>query len=302
MLEVCLLGIGGTMPLPDRHLTALMVRYNGHSILIDCGEGTQVAIRKQGWSLHPIDVILFTHFHADHIAGLPGLLLSLSKQDRTEPVHIIGPEGLIRCVRALCTIAPGLPYDLKLTELRSEDQIFQIDGLRIEPFRAFHSVPCYGYSLILNRAGKFNPQKAQELGIDKRYWKRLQKGERIQTENRDLTPEMVLGPPRKGLKVTYCTDTRPTENIARHARGADLFICEGTYGDETKYDNAIEYRHMLFREAAELARTAKVKELWLTHYSPSMPDPLKYLDTAKAIFPHTVAPLERRSVDLQFSQ
>ena len=197
MLDVCLLGTGGMMPLPYRWLTSLMVRYNGSSLLIDCGEGTQIAIKEKGWSFKPIDVICFTHYHGDHISGLPGLLLTMGNADRKEPLTLIGP---------------------------------------------------------------------------------------------------------KGLKITYATDTRPTESILENAKHADLFICEGMYGEKDKLKKAKEYKHMTFYEAAELAKAAEVKEMWLTHYSPSLNRPEEYLKDARDIFGNTVASRDGQSVELVFEE
>jgi len=300
MLNVCLLGTGGTMPLPGRALTALIVRYQGKSVLIDCGEGTQLAVREAGWSMKPIDAILFTHCHADHIAGLPGFLLTMGKQGRTETVRLIGPPGLAACVNGLRVVAPELPYEVEVTQLAQPEQSFFLDGLRVEAFAVDHAVPCCGYSLNVDRAGKFDPERAQAAGIAKQYWNRLQKGESVEAESGVYTPDMVLGAARKGLKVTYCTDTRPTQRIEQYAAGSDLFICEGMYGDEEKLDKAMENKHMLCREAAVLASRAAVGELWLTHYSPSMADPQIYLEGVRSIFPNTVFPEDRRSLELCF--
>ncbi len=300
MLDVCLLGTGGTMPLPERHLTSLMVRYKGRSLLIDCGEGTQVAIKEQGWSMNPIDVILFTHCHADHIAGLPGLILTMAKQGRTKPVRIIGPKGLKECVKALCVIVPKQPFETEVTEIDHENQRFFFEDVRIEAFGTEHSIPCFGYTLAISRKGKFDLHKALTLGIEKKYWGRLQKGETLVLDGNTYTPDLVLGPERKGIKLTYCTDTRPTENITMHAKHSDLFVCEGMYGDDAKLDKALEYKHMLFSEAAMTAKKAEVKELWLTHYSPSMPDPREYLSAVKKIFQNTIAPKNRQSTVLKF--
>ncbi|MDE6202847.1 MAG: ribonuclease Z, partial [Lachnospiraceae bacterium] len=225
MLDICLLGTGGMMPLPYRWLTAMMARYNGQSILIDCGEGTQIALKEKGWSPKPVDVICFTHFHADHISGLPGMLLTMGNAERTEPLLLVGPKGLSKVVMSLRVIAPELPFAVDCMELTEAEHILHFDGFRIEAFKVNHNVPCYGYSIVIERTGKFQMDRALELGIDKRFWNRLQKGEKIDTGDRVLTPDMVLGPPRKGIKVTYCTDTRPTEGIVRHAAGSDLFIC-----------------------------------------------------------------------------
>lgn len=301
MLDVCLLGTGGMMPLPYRWLTSLMVRYNGSSLLIDCGEGTQIAIKEKGWSFKPIDVICFTHYHGDHISGLPGLLLTMGNADRTEPLTLIGPKGLERVVNALRVIAPELPFPIKCIEIREPEETFEMNGYRLKAFRANHNVLCYGYTMEVDRAGKFDVERAKEAEIPQKYWGILQKGEMVEYEDRVLTPDMVLGPARKGLKITYCTDTRPTDSIKNNAEGSDLFICEGMYGEKDKQKKAREYKHMTFYEAAELARDAKVRELWLTHYSPSLTKPEEYMDDVREIFPAAVAAKDRRSVELVFS-
>lgn len=234
MLDLCLLGTGGMMPLPKRWLTSLMTRYNGSSLLIDCGEGTQLAIKECGWSFNPIDTICFTHYHADHISGLPGLLLTMGNADRTKPVTMIGPKGLEKVVNSLRVIAPELPFKINFIELNEDIQTIHINGYEIEAFKVHHKIVCYGYNIKINRQGKFQVDKAVENGIPKEYWSRLQKGEIIQTADKVFKPEMVLGEPRRGIKVTYCTDTRPLPVIAKMAKDADLFICEGMYGERIR--------------------------------------------------------------------
>ena len=302
MLELCLLGCGGMMPLPYRKLTSLMARYNGSSILIDCGEGTQVAIREKGWSFKPIDVICFTHYHADHISGLPGLLLTLGNAEREDPLLMIGPRGLARVVNSLRVIAPDLPFPIEFYELSGPEETISAAGCRIEAFRVQHNVPCYGYSILIDRAGRFDVDKARENQVEMKYWSRLQKGETIQLDDRILTPDLVLGPPRKGLKCTYTTDTRPAGTIAEHARGADLFICEGMYGEPERQQKAKEYKHMTFYEAARLAKKAGVKEMWLTHYSPSLVRPEPYMDAVKKIFPQARPGKDGKSITLAFEE
>ncbi len=302
MLDVCLLGTGGMMPLPYRALTSLMLRYNGMNILVDCGEGTQVSIKQQGWTVKPIDVICFTHFHADHISGLPGLLLTLGNADRTEPITMIGPKKLGKVVNSLRVIAPELPFDINFIELEEAEESFTFNGLRINAFRVNHNVTCYGYSFEIDRAGRFDPNRAKEQQIPLQFWGRLQKGEVIEDDGKKYTPDMVLGPARKGLKLTYCTDTRPTEGIVKNAFRSDLFICEGMYGEPDKLSKAKENKHMTFYEAAKLAKEAEVEELWLTHYSPSLVRPQDYKDEVCKIFNSTVIPKDRRTTTLVFEE
>jgi ribonuclease Z len=291
------------MPMPHRWLTSLMVRYNGKSILIDCGEGTQIALKEKGWSPHSIDVICFTHFHADHISGLPGMLLAMGNAERTEPLLIVGPKNVQKIVHSLRIIAPQLPYEIDFHELKEKEEGIELaPGLNLSAFRVAHNITCYGYTVKVSRIGRFNVERAQEANIDMRYWNRLQKGETIETEAGILTPDMVLGPPRKGLKITYCTDTRPVEAIVNHAKGADLFICEGMYGEPDKQDKAKEYKHMTFYEAARLARAAGVKELWLTHFSPSLIRPQIFMKAVREIFPHAHAGKDGKSKELVFEE
>ena len=288
------------MPLPYRWLTALMVRYNGSSLLIDCGEGTQIAIKEKGWSFKPIDVICFTHYHGDHISGLPGLLLTMGNADRTEPLTLVGPRGLERVVNALRVIAPELPFPIKYVEITEPEQTFEMNGYRLKAFRVNHNVLCYGYTMEVDRAGKFDVERATAAQIPQRYWGVLQKGETVEAEGQTYTPDMVLGPQRKGIKLTYCTDTRPTDSIRNNAKGSDLFICEGMYGEKDKQKKAKEYKHMTVYEAARLAREADVGELWLTHYSPSLTRPEEYMDDVREIFPRAIAAKDRRTAELVF--
>ena len=263
MLDVCLLGCGGMMPLPYRYLTALMTRFNGSSLLIDCGEGTQVAVKEKGWSFKPIDVICFTHYHGDHISGLPGLLLTMGNADRREPLTLIGPKGLERVVGCLRVIAPELPFPIIFKEIEGAEQTFEMNGYRLKAFRVNHNVLCYGYTLEIDRAGKFDAAKAKAQEIPLPYWSRLQNGETI-------------------------------------AEGADLFICEGMYGEKGKAAKAVEYKHMTFYEAAEIARGAQVREMWLTHYSPSLTHPEPYMDEVWKIFPGAKAGKDGMSAELMF--
>ena len=302
MLDLCSLGTGGMMPLPYRWLTSLMLRYNGSSLLIDCGEGTQIAIREKGWSFRPIDIICITHFHGDHISGLPGILLAMSNSDRTEPLTMIGPKGLERVVKALRVIAPELPFEIKFIELTEPQQQIRLHGYVIDAFKVNHRVTCYGYSISIERAGMFEVDKAKQNDVPMRFWSRLQKGETIESDGRVYFPELVLGPARKGLKVTYTTDTRPTDSIVRNAKDSDLFICEGMYGEKGDVNNAVKYKHMTFEEAGRLAKQAGVKELWLTHYSPALNRPEQYIEDVRQIFQNSYPGKDKKSLELNFEE
>lgn len=301
MLDVCLVGTGGTMPLKNRRLTSAVFRSNGKCILVDCGEGTQVAIKEAGFTFKPIDVLCITHFHADHISGLPGLLLSMGNEGREDTLTIIGPRGIEYVVNSLRIIAPGLPFDIRFIEVSEPETVIDISGFRITAFHVRHTVECLGYKFEIDRIGKFDVEKARINNVPQCVWSTLQKNKSAEYNGVTYTSDMVLGQARKGIKVLYCTDTRPLPIISDHAQNADLFICEGMYGDPKKQERAEETCHMMFHEAAKLAKQANTDRLWLTHYSPSLEFPEEFIDKATDIFQNTIAASDGEKITIKFA-
>lgn len=287
MVEMCLLGTGGTLPLADRALSSLYLRVNGRALLIDCGEGTQVGIRRLGWGFRCMDGLVLTHFHGDHCTGIAGLLLSLEKAGREESFEIYGPPGLKRVIEGLCVIVPRLSFPVRLHEYPPEGSAFEMIGLRIRSFPVNHGIPCYGYRLELPRKGAFDPEKARALKVPVGDWKLLQEGESIRVGLHRVHPEDVMGPPRKGITLVFSTDTRPCETLEKYAADADLAILEGMYAEEEKYPLAVKNHHMMYREAAEIAKNCRVQHLVLTHFSTSVEQPEEGLEAATAVFPDT---------------
>ena len=303
MLELCTLGTGGTLPLPDRALSSLYVRQNGRAMLIDCGEGTQVGIRKLGWGFRCIEDVLLTHYHGDHCTGLAGLLLSLEKAGKTEALRIWGPKGLKRVVEGLCVIVPPLSYPVLLHELPPEGEELEAIGLQIRAFPVDHGgIPCYGYRMTLPRKNVFSPEKAKALGVAVTEWKKLQEGETVRAAGRKIRPEEVFGAPRKGITVVFSTDTRPCETLKRYTKDADLLILEGMYADEEKLPQALKNHHMMFREAAEIARDGGAEALILTHFSTSLEDPEAYLPETRKIFERTWAAKDGQTVTMRYPE
>ena len=284
MLEMCTLGTGGTLPLPTRALSSLYVRVNGRAMLIDCGEGTQVGIRRLGWGFRCLDGLVLTHYHGDHCTGIAGLLLSLEKAGRDEPFIIYGPAGLKKVVEGLCVIVPKLSFAVRLQEFGPGGLDFELIGLKIRAFPVNHGIPCYGFNIELPRTPVFDPEKARMLEIPMKDWKRLQLGENVRIGLKKFSPEDVQGRERKGIRFVYATDTRPCETLEKNASGADLLILEGMYAEEADRPLALKNHHMLFSESAEIAERARTARLVLTHFSTRLDDPESGLTACRNIF------------------
>lgn len=312
MIDIALLGTGGGMPMINRYLSASLINYRGRKILIDCGEGTQVSMRILGWGFKSIDIICITHGHGDHTVGLPGLLATIGNSGRTEPLTIVGPEGIEEIVNGLRVIAKYLPYEINIIEnmkhinlkVNKENMIVvqnnEVSDIIINTMEVDHSTECLAYSFLIKRQARFNIKKAKENNVPKNLWNLLQKGETIELEGKFYTPNMVLGEERKGIKLSYVTDTRPVEEIKEFIKESDLFICEGTYGNDEDIEKAIKNKHMTFREAATLARDSNVKELLLTHFSPAMLEPEIFIDNAKSVFDNSTIGYDRIVKELKF--
>ncbi|MBQ6288181.1 MAG: ribonuclease Z [Clostridia bacterium] len=303
MLEFCTLGTGGTLPIPERALSSLYVRVNGRSLLIDCGEGTQVGIRRLGWGFRCLDGMLLTHYHGDHCTGIAGLLLSLEKAGKDEPFHIWGPRGLKRVVEGLCVIVPQLSFPVMLHELPAEGGNVELIGLKIRAFPVDHGgIPCFGYRMALDRGAVFDPEKAKELNVPMKDWKRLQQGEAVHVGLKRILPGDVTGAARKGITLVFSTDTRPCETLEKNCADADLLILEGMYGTEDKMPQALKNHHMLFREAAEIAQKTMPGGLLLTHFSTSLEDPEEYLPETRTIFERTWAAKDGETVVMRYPE
>ena len=302
MLDICLLGTGGMLPLPDRYLTAMLARFNGRKLLIDCGEGTQVTMKMVGWGYKTLDVICFTHYHGDHVTGLPGLLLAVNNSGRTEPLTIIGPPGLKKVVEGLTVVSRDISFDLNLIELSYEKQNLKVGEFEITALPVPHKVKCFAYIIENKRLPKFVVERARENKVPQSLWKKLQQGQVATIDDKTYTPDMVLGEQRKGIKVSYSTDCRPIKELEEEIKGSDLFICEGMYIEDSYLEQVKKYKHMLASEAAKLAKNGQVKELWLTHFSPALPSSHIDITKIKQIFENTKAGYDRITTTIDFTE
>ncbi|MBA2469879.1 MAG: ribonuclease Z, partial [Chloroflexia bacterium] len=238
MIDLLLLGTGAMVPLPDRPLSSLLVRCGGSLTLFDCGEGTQVQMRKYHWGFRRLDVICLSHLHADHVAGLPGLLHTVANAGRTQPMHIYGPRGTRAVVEGLRTIAVWLPYTVEVHELEDGDRVEMFGGVRATVRDADHRIACLAWRLDLDRAPAFDPVRAETLCVPRAQWSVLQRGEPVRVDGQVVTPDQVRGEPQPGIACAYVTDTRPTETILDLVQGVELLVCEATYAHDDEEGDA----------------------------------------------------------------
>ena len=304
MINITLLGTSALRPLPRRALTSAFLTFMGHSVLFDCGEGTQTAAASAGISLMKTEIIAITHFHGDHIFGLPGLLQTMMLAERTDTLYIAGPECPGGELKHILALAGTLTFPVERIVIPPEGLSLSTwpQEARISSFPTQHRIASQGYCFTLGRAGKFMPQKAEALGIPVKLWRLLQKGENVESDGRLITPGQVMGEPRKGLKFTFTGDTAECHALDEAAKGSDLLICEATYGANEHAAMAKERGHMVFSQAAMTAKKAGVKQLWLAHYSPMVDEPLQYLANATEIFPDTACGYDGMRMELQFQE
>lgn len=305
-LELFILGTGGMMPLPGRFLTSALLRREGELFLFDCGEGTQVSLRKLNLKWKKISVIFISHTHADHVTGLPGILMLSSQVEREEPLYIIGPPNIREYVESSRkALDMYINYEIVIKEISEPGVVYHGDGYTVNAFPLNHTKPCYGYSLVEDpRPGVFNPRAAEELKIPRGpLWAQLQSGKEVLLESGEtILPNMVLGDERKGRKFSFVTDTKYFDGIKEHVGNSDLFICEGMFKDELK-ESAAEKKHMTASQAARIAKDAGgIKKMGLIHYSPRYTeyDLKSLLKEARAIFPDTFLSRDGQAINIPF--
>lgn len=305
MINVTLVGTGGMLPLKDRFMASAYIEHDGHAVLIDCGEGTQISMRRLGLKMNRIDAILITHAHGDHTFGLPGLLLSMSSGCRKAPVDLFYPMEAEPIIKGLLLSCTSLGFELNLNPLSvNESETFKYpavdENLTISTAVLRHNAFCLGYKLRFDKKREFLPDKAKALDIPLRFYRALHSGKTAMLpDGRTILPEQVLGPPRVPTVIVNVTDSVPFSGIAEFARNASLLICEGMYGDEGMGQAVYEKGHMLMQDACRIAKEANVKKLFLTHYSPANTDPWKYQDELEKIFPNVVISCDGESITLQ---
>ena len=304
-MEAFVLGCGGMMPLPYRHLTSVLLRRDGDLFLFDGGEGTQVSLRRLNLKWKKINAIFVSHTHADHVTGLPGIMMLSAQVDRTEPLYIYGPPKIAEYIETSRKVLDMyINYPVVVKEITAPCLVHEGDGFYIRAFPLSHTKTCVGYTLEeLDRPGEFNPDQALALGVPRGpLWGKLQHGQCVTLEDgKTVSPEQVMGASRSGRKFSFVTDTQYLPSIAKEVRGSDLLICEGMFADELA-DQAKEKKHMTARQAATIARDAQVRRMAMIHYSPRYTD--RELDLllqeAREVYPSAELTRDRMTFDIPY--
>ncbi len=301
MIDICFLGTCGMMPLPGRWLSCALVRSGATLTLFDCGEGTQIPWKSLGWGFRQLGAICFSHMHADHVAGLPGVLFMVAHAGRTEPLNIYGPVGTTYVIEGLRRIAADLPFPIHIHELRGGESFTLPGELHATCTPAAHGVPCLAYRAELSRRPLFQADKARALDLPVQLWSRLQRGETLEYNGQTITPEQVLGEPRRGISFAFITDTRPIQTLSTFAHDVDLLICESMYDDAADLPLARANAHMTAEEAASIAQAAGAHALVLTHFSPKITNTSQAEKMACNVFANTRATRDGMVITLAFS-
>ena len=306
-LEAFVLGCGGMMPLPYRHLTSVLLRRDGQLFLFDGGEGTQVSLKRLNLKWKKINAIFVSHTHADHVTGLPGILMLSSQVDRNEPLYIFGPPKIKEYIETSRKVLDMyINYPIIIKEITEPCVCYEGEDFYVRAFMLNHTKPCVGYTLEeLDRPGEFDPEKAKELGVPMGpLWSKLQKGEDVEsTKGTIVQSSQVVGKPRSGRKFSFVTDTMYLPSIAKEVQGSDLLICEGMFSADNEAQ-AKEKKHMTTIQAATIAKDANVKKMGLIHYSPRYTDkelkPL--LEEAQTVFPETFLTRDRLHLEIPYEE
>ncbi len=307
-LELFVLGTGGMMPLPGRFLTSVLLRREGDLFLFDSGEGTQVSLRRLNLKWKKISVVFISHTHADHVTGLPGILMLSSQVEREDPLYIIGPPKIKEYVEMSRKVLDMyINYEIIIKEVTEPGIVYEGEGFSVNAFPLRHTKPCIGYSLIeQERSGVFYPKNAIKMNVPMGpLWSELQNGRDVILDNgRTVHPGEVMGPPRPGRKVSFVTDTQYFPEISDYVRDSDLLICEGMFKSDLE-DSARKKKHMTSPQAAQIAADAGgVKKMGIIHYSPRYTkyDLTDLLDEAKAIFPDTFLTRDGQQIDIPYNE
>ncbi|WP_340818728.1 ribonuclease Z [Methanolobus sp. WCC4] len=302
MLRVTFLGTGGSLPTPERNPSAVMVNREGELMLFDCGEGTQQQMMRAKTGMKALSSIFISHFHADHMLGIPGLIQTMSFHGRTEPLKIYGPHWVHEFARILSALGYyKLRFEIDAIDLSPGD-VIKRDDYSIMAIKTEHSIPSLGYALVENeRSGKFDRQKAIELGVPPGpLFSKLHRGESVEVDGKVIHSKDVVGKARPGRKIVYTGDTRPCKAILEASRDADLLIHDSTLANEQQ-EWAIESMHSTAQEAATLAKEANVLKLVLTHISSRYSDdPSQLLKEAKEVFDKVVVADDLMELDIPY--